>query len=171
MRISSRSKIFLWRKMKTIYGMNIDQSEDSSDEDISIQSTTMLKYYMDRKKSNKVDVFAVNVFKIADKVDSFIAAKHEVIDGTIYYFWESKKNSDPELYMLAKVIFAIAPTQAIVERSFSTLTHTFPPNRSRLDEDLLDDILIICLNKDLMEKINADDIAAIYNEKYAEKSQ
>lgn len=92
-----------------------------------------------------------------------IGATWDVIDGTIYDFWESKKNTYPEIYMLSTVIFAIAPTQAIVERSFSALTHAFPPNRNQLDENLLDDIITVCLNKELLDKINAQDIADLYN--------
>lgn len=37
-------------------------------------------------------------------------------------YWEEKKNSDPELFQLASVIFGVASAQTSVERNFSALT-------------------------------------------------
>lgn len=59
------------------------------------------------------------------------------------------------------VIFAISPTQAIVERSFSTMGYVFNERRSMLSKQMLEDILIIGLNSDLFYKNNVDELKSL----------
>lgn len=149
----------VWRKIRSFFRSIDEQLEDSSDDDITIRSTTLMRYMKPHSKS----IFTTNIFEMADKLLSFIAAEHDVPDGTIYDFWELKQLQYPEIYKLAQIVFAITPTQAIVERSFSVLSHIFPPKRSQLSEKHLDDILTICLNKQLLDVINLRDISNISN--------
>uniref|UniRef100_A0A6P4E107 Uncharacterized protein LOC108039150 n=1 Tax=Drosophila rhopaloa TaxID=1041015 RepID=A0A6P4E107_DRORH len=44
-------------------------------------------------------------------------------------FWKVRKLSDPELYALSKVCFAIPPTQVTIERAFSSLKLVLSDNR------------------------------------------
>ncbi|CAK9296366.1 unnamed protein product [Gordionus sp. m RMFG-2023] len=53
----------------------------------------------------------------------------------------------PELYILSKILFAVPATQVSVERSFSHLKFILSPHRSRMSEQLLEDIMLIRLNK------------------------
>lgn len=62
---------------------------------------------------------------------------------------------------MANVVFAIAPTQAIVERSFSILSYVFNDRRTQLNEQMLEDILTICFHGDLLDAINLEDIEKI----------
>lgn len=169
-KISKNALLNLWKKMKSFENKKalshlnpiaLDDSGSSTDEDISIASTTVLKDYMNKKKIAKK--FDSNVNQIGEKIDSFISQNHEIPDGTIYDFWIKVQNDFPELFEMAQIIFAISPTQAIVEQSFSILSHTFPPNRNQLNEKNLDDILVICLNEDLFSIVNDEDVDNIMN--------
>lgn len=90
-----------------------------------------------------------------DKVDRF---HHE---DSILDFWFSKKDEHPVIYKLACIIFAIPPTQATVERAFSALGYIYNPLRTKLTEKMLEDILMIYLNKDLFDLINTREMDAL----------
>lgn len=80
---------------------------------------------------------------------------------TISEFWEKNKLLFPALYDVACVINAIPPTQATVERAFSTLKFVFGELRTMLDQGRLEDILMIKLNADMADIINQSDIDKI----------
>lgn len=68
-------------------------------------------------------------------------------------FWENNKNKYPDIYPLARVIFAAAPTQVSVERSFSALAFILNKYRFNLTDENLNDILFIRLNKQIFEYV------------------
>lgn len=152
----------LWRRVQSVFGEKEDLSGSSgSDMDISIQNTTILKRFnRDEQKCNK-NPLSTNVFEMSDKISHFISQKHDMPDGTIFDFWAQHRDKFPELHYLALVVFAIGPTQVVVERAFSTLSHVFSIKRCQLNEHLLNDILIISLNEDLFHQINDEDCAEI----------
>lgn len=155
----------LWRKLKDFNEFqteDIAEAGESSDEEISIASTTMLKEFL-KKSQVSEQITAANVFQIADEIEAFIACVHEIPDGSIYDFWKQNKPKFPNLFKLAEVIYSISPTQAIVERAFSTLSHIFSSKRNNIKEKLLEDILLISLNKELLDIVNDDDISALMN--------
>ncbi|XP_049302982.1 uncharacterized protein LOC115065771 [Bactrocera dorsalis] len=61
-------------------------------------------------------------------------------------FWKERKSSDPELYALSKIVFAIPPTQVTIERAFSSLKLVLSDNRNRLSHHTLENILLVRLN-------------------------
>lgn len=75
--------------------------------------------------------------------------------------WECRKNSDPILYQVASMVNSIAPTEVTVERAFSILSLVYNSRRTRLSPNLLQQILLIKLNKDLVTAINAEDMAKL----------
>lgn len=160
----------VWKKNHSLKRMNqcassieISDSE-SSDDDISIQTTTNLKMFMDRKIASLPDpkqALIKNTLELRDKLKSFIEHDHQVAEGTIYDFWFKSENDFPELISLAEIIYAMSPTQVVVERAFSTLNHIFGPLRNQINNQLLEDILVICLNEDLFEIVNQDDITEL----------
>lgn len=99
--------------------------------------------------------------ELREKLKAFIEHDHQVAEGTIYDFWFKSENDFPELVSLAEIIYAMSPTQVVVERAFSTLNHIFGPLRNQMNNQLLEDILVICLNDDLFEIVNQDDIAEL----------
>lgn len=156
----------LWKRLvpqdtPSIESITLNDSEESSDEDITMANTTILSNFMKRKEGR---VCADSrPFDIRGAITSFMEEKHEISDGTILDFWIQKKNKCPELYMLAEVILAISPTQAVVERSFSTLSYIFNTLRNRLSDKMIDDILIISLNKDLFYAVNEQELNSLIN--------
>lgn len=80
---------------------------------------------------------------------------------SILEFWHDRRNEDPALYELASIIHAIPPTQATVERAFSALGLVCNNKTSRLSETSLENILMVVLNKNLIDPINERDIDAL----------
>ncbi|XP_037930765.1 uncharacterized protein LOC119665611 [Teleopsis dalmanni] len=67
-------------------------------------------------------------------------------------FWKERQCSDPELYALSKVCFAIPPTQVTIERAFSSLKLILADNRNRLNHDTLENILLVKLNPSFLDQ-------------------
>lgn len=88
--------------------------------------------------------------------------QHDLVEGTILDFWNEKRNEYPELYELAEIVLAISPTQAMVERSFSTLNYVFNDLRNQLSSELLEDILCTALNEDLFDAVNKEDLNELH---------
>lgn len=143
----------LWHRLKPDE-RDSSPDADSSDIDITIENTTLLMKYLQNPSPEE----NANISSI---MDTFIEAQHNIEGVTILGFWEANKDKFPELYKLAEVIFAISPTQAVVERSFSTLSYVFSPRRNNLSEQTLENILIVSLNKDLFYSVNEDDKKAL----------
>lgn len=76
-------------------------------------------------------------------------------------YWESQKETRPELYELACIINSIPPSQASVERSFSILKFIFTCKRHRLKAKMLNNILMIKLNQTMIADINEQDLQAL----------
>lgn len=176
---SATSKLLcLWERIKNFHHekafnasshVALNDSESSSDDDITIPNTTYMNVYVNKKKqgcieNSNIDSFSSTLDEVHAQIQRFISTQHEITDANIIHFWNCNEKAFPELFELSKVIFAIAPTQAIVERSFSTLSYVFNDYRSQLSQNLLEDILTICLNKDLFEIVNEEDLNEIIEE-------
>lgn len=72
------------------------------------------------------------------------------LSASILDYWESKKNTHPELYKLALVMMAIPPTQTSVERVFSALALVLTSHRTNLGDIILENILLVRLNHELI---------------------
>lgn len=96
------------------------------------------------------------------RYEQFLAGARMKTSESIHDFWEvNKKKFGLELYEIANVIFAIPPTQATVERSFSALKFMFTDQRYNLDKDLLESCLLIHLNVELYYFVKQLDIKQI----------
>lgn len=84
------------------------------------------------------------------------AAPNDVF--SIFDFCEKQKMLYPSLYEVASVIFAIPPSQATVERSFSALNYLFSNRRCGLKPSLLEDCLMIKLNANIAQDVNERDL-------------
>lgn len=71
----------------------------------------------------------------------------------IFHYWESKRETHPELYQLATVLNAVPCTQVSVGRSFSSFSFIYNCLRTRISDDNLENILIVRLNPDIFRKI------------------
>lgn len=138
---------------------SVVESDSSSDDDITISNTTILKEYMKRKSMGQT--IQIETVHIREKIATFLYTEHHLFDGTVLDFWNNNQDTFPELYVLAKIIFAISPTQAMVERSFSTMKIIFNERRSGLSKVMLDDIHVIALNNDLFHAVNMAELNSL----------
>lgn len=81
-------------------------------------------------------------------------------NDSILEFWELNKSKQKHLYELAKVIFAIPPTEVDIERDYSKLKFIFTERRQSLSEQLLQDILTIHLNPELFFIIKNEELSS-----------
>lgn len=68
-------------------------------------------------------------------------------------FWCENRQNMPELYDLAKLVFAVCPTETSVERNFSGLSYVLNKYRCNLTDKNLETILFVRLNKELFERV------------------
>ncbi|XP_036317372.1 uncharacterized protein LOC118732350, partial [Rhagoletis pomonella] len=66
-------------------------------------------------------------------------------------FWKGKQYTDPELYELSNVCFAVPPTQVTIERAFSTLRLVLTDYRNQLSQETLENILLVKLNPSFLD--------------------
>ncbi len=91
-----------------------------------------------------------SIQKITDKLISFeLGCSNELVAIT---YWFKRRFSDPDIYDLAMTVFQVPGSQFSVERNFSTFKWIFNDRRLNTDAALMDDIMIINLNKKFSEK-------------------
>lgn len=159
--------ISLYRKIKQILpGQSVEpqSAEDSFEEYCAVTSNKRARADDDKLNSgSKVNaLMSVNEFIIfIDAFDNTVNRLHSKV--SIIKHWEERKNDDPELLQLARILNTIPPTQVAVERAFSTLNFVFSNRRAQLSPALLENILLIYLNKDMVAKIHQDDLEELRN--------
>lgn len=163
----------VWHRMKMVSDQQLNQSSNrsladmdiSTDDDISItiSNTTMLNQYLSKKtpvsNQNSTNIYLSSTFdEVISSLNGFISMEHEMPQTNIIGFWNENKAKFPDLYELSRIVYAIAPTQAVVERAFSSLAYVYNVRRNAMNPQMLEDILIISLNEDLFHQVNNDDL-------------
>lgn len=85
-------------------------------------------------------------------------------EESVLEFWRNETKGDSifhEIGEVAFVIYAISPLEVETERDMSKLGVIFSDRRNQLNEDILEDILLIHLNKDLFYKVKERELASI----------
>lgn len=81
-------------------------------------------------------------------------------ESNILEYWAKERENSEKMHKLAMAVFAIPPTEVQIERDFSSLEHIFSNRRYKLSPKLVDDILLIHLNKELffltVEELNEE---------------
>lgn len=104
-----------------------------------------------------------DIFAAIGRYETFLAGSRMKSSESIHTFWEANKTKfSLELYEIANVIFAIPPTQATVERSFSALKYLFSDYRYNLDKNLLESCLLIHLNPEMYYLVKRNYLNAVY---------
>lgn len=88
---------------------------------------------------------------------------------SVIKFWadlKEEENAYHEITEVALVVMAIPPSEIETERDMSALSFIFTELRNKMDENLLEDILLIYLNKDLFNQVKAEQISEILNEQH-----
>lgn len=82
--------------------------------------------------------------------ESFVKDIRLKSKDSVHAFWDTnKENLGPVLYKVACAVFAVPPTQASVERTFSALKYLFSDSRYRLSESTLETLMLVHTNADL----------------------
>lgn len=108
--------------------------------------------------SHSVDEAVISQIKeleIREKVPIIVPAdgSDQHVPFDLLKYWESQKITSPILYRLAMVVLMAPSTQVSVERAFSGLKLILTDYRMRLTENSVENLLVLKLNLDLLEKV------------------
>lgn len=154
------AKITLANLHQRIINLQTTCVADPEEED---KMNTSLEEYFAQKRQQKATVnHTCERSKFMQLLDSFrfslkATDTKTVHENSIIYYWETRKTADTKLYDVAQVINAIPPSQATVERTFSTLSFVFNEKRANLAQQTLEDILLIKLNSDVASSVDQID--------------
>lgn len=139
----------VWERIRSQQNNNVDDSIDDIDE---------LESYL---AESSLGANATEKRKIHDLLESFAQQPAEKAKTSILEYWETHKHLKPELYRLSRVVYCVAPTQAPTERANSALSFVFSRYRSKMDQKMLEDILIIRPNSDLFNWVVEERLSKI----------
>lgn len=150
----------LWHRLDAI---NATQSNDSTAVEVNVSSDLSV----DDFDENQAVYQLYNPANATDQILTDIESKIQLFqpDSTTFSpvlkYWESMKDTEPELYKLAMVVFAVPPTEVQIERDFSDLKWIFTERRYNLSQTRLEAILLLHLNKDLFYKVNEKQVRTL----------
>jgi hypothetical protein len=90
---------------------------------------------------------------LLEKLRDFCSSDYNPNIGHPFDYWENRKN-EKELYLLSQVIISVPATQVSVERAFSALNLVMTKQRTRLGKEILNEILLIKLNRDVFNRLD-----------------
>lgn len=125
------------------------------------------KSFLNSETENETLDFSTDKSVIAEamsKYEQFISGSRMKSNESILEFWKNNKHRfGLELSVIADTIFGIPPTQVDIERNFSALNFIFSKRRYNLKQNLLEEILLIHINKNKFYEINEEDIEKLQN--------
>lgn len=160
----------VWGQMK-VFKKQLNDAETMTENASSTSNVEIFAQHMKNKNKRRTQILEDTYTDddVISSINTFV--QQETVQGNdiqsewkIFNFWETKKNTYPVLYELAMVILSIAPSQATIERNFSVLSLIFELHRCNLGQNMLQDILMIVLNADLFEVVNAEEIQNLISE-------
>lgn len=158
------ARMFLSKLWERINDRN---RQDESDENMRANTSTAFDYSFVTKYLSNLNCAtgpsSTRSTRIEELLNAYENEKSEDMNVSVLDFWEKKKEDSPELYKLAMIVHAVPATQASVERTFSTLTFVFSKLRGRLSAKLLENIMLIKLNKDLFDAVLSDELNTFLN--------
>ncbi|CAK9300116.1 unnamed protein product [Gordionus sp. m RMFG-2023] len=141
-----------WNLIQNLNNQNIEilntmptcsYSKDNLDDDFE----DLLKSHESLKKNNSQGIENYNkCIEIEYIILSFDNIERLEKDTNLLNYWENVKNSMPELYKLAITVLAVRATQVSVERAFSSLKFILSAQRTKLNPEILENILVIRSN-------------------------
>ena len=97
------------------------------------------------KSQNRQQEMTRNEFNVM--LEKFDCEPRLARNCDVLAYWEGKKNIYPELFEVSQVVLGVPVTQVSVERSFSHLKFILSDQRASMGEELLEDVLIVRLNR------------------------
>lgn len=150
----------LWKRIQDIQPIlqQTDRSENSTDVVPNININDPFGDYLDLLESTATteSTQTLKSEEVMIKLQGFNVEmekkKREPATRHPMDFWVENKHSNPELNLLAQLVFGVCPTETSVERNFSGLSYVLNKYRCNLTDKMLESILFIRLNKDLFEE-------------------
>lgn len=158
----------MWKHIQSFKGI-IEASADEVEMPRKKKKSTMEDWYAELDKFNEqydsmtlqedqnssTDCIELAIRKYELFVENFQMKSKESVQN----FWEThKKEFGVELYEIACALYAVPPTQASVERTFSALKYLFSYYRYRLSENMLESLMLIHTNSDLYYLIKEEEL-------------
>lgn len=146
----------LWQRInhgQSTITAHLDDS-DSSNISFDFNPTSELDNLLNQNSESS------NAFSNNDDIASILDAFDEEqisSQSSILEYWEANKNKRPKLYQLAKIVYAVPPTEVPIERDFSRLNYIFSDRRCQLQSERLEDIMIINLNSEIFFEVKAEE--------------
>lgn len=152
----------IWDRLNRQKHTDIQLPADNQNHDITISRMDELEELLaEAEESERDPVEASQTPVVSDNekmheiLEKFSDLPREKPRTNVIEYWEKNKLDKPELFQLSEIVYVNSPTQTYTERTFSGFSHIFSQRRSKLKHDLLEDILLIYLNKDLFDEVVA----------------
>lgn len=131
-----------------LYLVYYGEKTTNTDTDCSSKTplTSLEKFLRAKEKEKEKEICTDPTEIIRAQINDFKKIERQPGDSNLFKFWEERKLSFPELYLLAQIVHSIPSTEVKVERNFSTLKFILNRLRNRLLDNELEKILLIKLN-------------------------
>lgn len=135
-----------------------DGENPTTDQTIHANEDTIILETLLQDFELKTAAQATPATAFVDLLEEFDAVKREPLTCNPLMYWKDKRSKYPDMYMLAKILFAVPGTQAAIERNFSSLNKILTQFRSRLSDETLERTLFLRCNRSLFGSNAFDDI-------------
>lgn len=166
--LAMRALVKLWEEIRSDNSNNNNRAENNNEMLNTVNSENVLEHYFNSKgvklttavidNNNEPNYNLTNteMFENFQNFDEKVGRQPANVNTVD--FWEQHKTVYPEIYLLSTIINAVPPTQTKTERCFSELNFVYDEKRSQISLVLLEQILLIRLNKDLVLTIFDEDL-------------
>lgn len=121
-------------------------TDGSSEPQMSISRLEKLMRNFEKCSSSSIEP---NVMSMESVLQSFDSLDRLPPSTDPLKFWSSKKSTHPQMYELARVVFAVPGTQAAVERTFSSLDKIITKFRGSLSDKTIERIMFMRCNRSI----------------------
>lgn len=162
--LESSQKLIAIEHLKMIYRKLMCEDKPTSElvpdttEGIQPSQFNSLKEYLierEKRKERNSSLSRASEENICRRIKNIMPDTTNLERSTLSE-WYRCKDCCPVLYKLACVVNCAAPTQTSVEGGFSSLSFILNPYRSQLSDERINNILILRLNKSLINLISID---------------
>lgn len=165
LQIVKSSLVTLWEKICELNTTEVVEELEVSQSTPFDDSDEIFKQYQNSQQQPSLDQhettitltnstepnYSVTPNELLLSLEAFEKCEHPDHRLSFTEIWQKRKDTYPNLYVLASSISAIPPSQASVERCFSFLSLALTPRRYSMSPKLLEDILCINLNSSLID--------------------
>ncbi|XP_036320396.1 uncharacterized protein LOC118734823 [Rhagoletis pomonella] len=91
---------------------------------------------------------------LKQKLENLAYTQRVPFEADILEYWKARSINDNDIGQLVQVVLAVPSTQVSVERAFSALGTILTKLRTRLSKETLNNLLIVKLNNDILDKVS-----------------